>query len=58
MSALASIVDVARYPLSDAAFQAACRETLAETGALVMPGFLLLDPWQLTHPGRCRQDRV
>jgi hypothetical protein len=41
MSPLASIVDLERYPLDAADFQAACRETLAETGALVMPGFLL-----------------
>jgi len=35
-----AIVDLKRYPLADPDFRAACRETLAKTGALVMPGFL------------------
>ena len=41
MSSLASIIDIERYPLKASAFQASCRRTLAETGALAMPGFLL-----------------
>ncbi len=41
MPPLASIVDMEQYPLLEAGFRAACRATLAETGVLVMPGFLL-----------------
>ena len=36
MSGLAGIVDTARNRLTAAAFQAACRRALAETGALVL----------------------
>jgi len=57
MSALAAIVDTERYPLTDAAFQAACRETLAGTGALVLPGFLLPEATEsLRREGEAKQD--
>lgn len=39
-AAFAEIVDLERYPLADPDFRSGCREKLAETGALVMPGFL------------------
>ena len=57
MSALADIVDTARYPLSDSAFQAVCRETLAETGALVLPGFLRPEATEtVRREGEAKQD--
>lgn len=37
---LETLIDTGRYALADAAFRAACRETLAASGALVLPGFL------------------
>ena len=59
MSSLASFVDTGRYPLTDAAFRAACRETLAETGVLVMPGFLLPEATEsLRSEGEAKQDRA
>ena len=41
MAALASIADTKTYPLTAAAFHDSCRKTLAETGILVLPEFLL-----------------
>jgi hypothetical protein len=40
MSRLAAIVDTGRHPLAEPGYRAACRATLAATGALVMSGFL------------------
>lgn len=37
---LEKLIDLAQFPLHDAAFRARCRQTLADTGALVLPGFL------------------
>lgn len=41
MAALASIADTKTYPLTKSAFRDSCRKTLAETGILVLPEFLL-----------------
>jgi hypothetical protein len=41
MAVLASIADPQRYPLATSAFRDSCRKTLAETGILVLPVFLL-----------------
>lgn len=38
---LNEIVDLGAYPITDAAFQAACRDRFNETGVLAMPGFIL-----------------
>ncbi len=40
---LASLVDLDAHPLADEDFRRACKRTLDETGALVMPGFLRPD---------------
>lgn len=45
-----AIVDLERYPLAEPDFRAACRATLTETGALVMPGFLTAEA---TEAVRC-----
>jgi hypothetical protein len=59
MFALAAIVDTERYPLTATAFQAACRETLGETGALVLPGFLLPEVTRsIAREGEAKQDRA
>lgn len=41
MAALASIADTKTYPLTKSTFRDSCRKTLAETGILVLPEFLL-----------------
>jgi len=57
MHPLASIVDIGLYPLPDASFRAACRATLAETGVLVMPGFLLPDATEsIRREGDAKRD--
>lgn len=38
-----TLIDIRRYPLDDAAFRSKSRETLAQTGALVLPEFLTPD---------------
>ena len=43
MLPLAAIVDLERYPLAEPGFRADCRETLAKSGALVLPGFLTVE---------------
>jgi hypothetical protein len=59
MSDLAAIVDTARYPLTAPAFQADCRGTLTETGALVLPGFLLPEATErIRREGEAKQDRA
>ena len=59
MSALAAIVDVERYPLTAPAFQTACRATLAETGALVLPGFLLPEATEsIRREGEAKQNQA
>lgn len=40
MSTLNTILDLAVYPIDDPDFRAECRDTLARTGALVLPGFM------------------
>jgi len=37
---LENLIDLAQFPLRDVAFRSRCRQTLADTGALVLPGFL------------------
>ena len=49
MATLASIADTQRYPLTAPAFQDSCRETLEETGILVLPEFLLREATQRVH---------
>ena len=57
MSGLAGIVDTARYPLTAPASQATCRKTLAETGALVLPAFLLPEATEgIRREGEAKQD--
>ena len=59
MHPLASIVDIGLYPLPDASFRAACRAALAETGVLVMPGFLLPDATEsIRREGDAKRDRA
>jgi hypothetical protein len=40
MKPLNSIIDLSLYPIDDADFRAECRNTLARSGALVLPGFM------------------
>lgn len=40
LNALQGIVDLSVYPIDDPAFRARCRQTLEQTGALVLPGFM------------------
>ena len=52
-----AIVDLECYSLADPDFRADCRETLARTGALVMPGFLTAEATNaVRREGEARRD--
>lgn len=59
MRPLDDIVDGGRYPLADAAFRDACRKTLEEAGALLLPGFLRpVATAEILREARAKQDQA